>query len=308
MLKKNDYNQVLFIDWGTTNFRAYKYDLKKNKIKNKIEKNKGILSLKKKSDYIKVLKETLLKLNFKRNPFLLMSGMVGSKNGLFETKYVPIPCKIKTISSKTTTKKISGLKINIVPGLSIKKNNMYDVLRGEETILIGAIQKTNTKKRCYLCCPGTHSKWIMVEGDNIKNFSTYMSGEIYSVLSNYTILSKSLSKNNKISKKFLHKGFKLVSKGMNISNILFNVRTMDIFKQNNKDERKSFLSGLIIGMEIFEICKQKKITQSKIILISNGPLIKIYSEALKYFKLKFELLNSEECFIEGIKKIYDFIE
>jgi len=237
-----------------------------------------------------------------------MSGMVGSKNGLFEAEYVSIPSTIKKIANQVTSKKISGININIVPGIFFKKNNMYDVLRGEETIAIGAIQKFKIKKRFYLCCPGTHSKWIMIEKNNINNFSTFMSGELYSVIRDKTILSQSLSNNNKISKVFLYKGFEVIKKNKNISNILFMIRTMDIFNQNNTDERNSFLSGVLIGMEIFEISKQKKITQSKIILISNGSLIKIYTEALNYFKLKFELLNSEECFIDGIKKIYDCID
>ena len=309
MFKNNSSNQVLFIDWGTTNFRAYKFDLIKNKITKKIKQNKGILNLKNKSEYIQILNAILLKFNFKEKPFILMSGMVGSKKGLFEAKYVSIPSTIKTIASKITSKKISGIDINIIPGLFFKRNNMYDVLRGEETIVIGAIQKSKIKKQCYLCCPGTHSKWIMIKNDKIKNFSTYMSGELYSVISQQTILSQSLFTNNKtISRKFLRKGFEMIIKGKNINNILFMIRTMDIFNQNKTYERKSFLSGLLIGMEIFEISKQKDITKSKIILISGGTLTKIYSECLSYFKLKFELLNSDECFIQGIKKIYDSID
>ena len=154
---------IVFIDWGTTNFRAYKFDLNKNKVGKKIQTNQGILKLRKSSEYIKIIKSILRKFDLNEDQDILMAGMVGSKKGLCEVPYVQIPASLSKIALNIFNKKILKQKISIVPGLFYKKNNFYDVLRGEETLAIGAINKFNKKTKYYLCCPGTHSKWMVIQ-------------------------------------------------------------------------------------------------------------------------------------------------
>ena len=307
MINKNVSNQIIvFIDWGTTNFRAYKFDLKANKVLKKIETDKGILNLKNRKQYINIILDTLRKFRLKKDQYILMAGMVGSKKGLYEVPYVPVPTTIKKISLKIPVKKISNINIRIVPGLVYKKNNFLDVIRGEETLVIGAINKVKIRKYCFLCCPGTHSKWISIENKKFKSFSSYMSGEIYSAIYKCTILLQSLQKSsNKFSKNYFIKGLNLIKKGYSFPNILFKIRTMDLFNQSKPYERNSFLSGLIIGMEINDISKQKKIYKSTVILIASGALTKMYSISLNYYKIKYNLVNADECFINGMKKIYE---
>ena len=307
MTKHKISNQiVVFIDWGTTNFRAYKYNLKKNKILHKIETNTGIVNLKRKKQYIDVILETLRKFRLKKNQYILMAGMVGSKKGLYEVPYVSVPITLKKMFLKISMKKILNIEVRIVPGLFYKKNNFFDVIRGEETLAIGAISKLKIKKQCYLCCPGTHSKWISINNNKFNFFNSYMSGEIYSAISKGTILSQSLEKNsNKFSKKYFIKGLSLIKKGYSFPNMLFKVRTMDLFNQANPDQCNSFLSGLVIGLEINDIFKKKDIYKSPVILIASGPLTKMYSISLNYYKIKYSLVNADECFISGMQKIYE---
>ena len=308
MALKNEIDNhfIIFIDWGTTNFRAYKFHLKKNKVFEKIESNKGILNIKNKSEYIRILKQTLKKFQLKKNYNILMAGMVGSKKGLYEAPYVRVPTTLKKIALKIINKKILNIQIKIIPGLVCKKNNLYDVIRGEETLAIGAIERLKVKGFSYLCCPGTHSKWLTIYNNKIRYFSTYMSGELYSAIGKGTILSQSLKyKSPKFSKIFFNKGLSLIKKDYSLPNILFKIRTMDIFKQNNASQRNSFLSGLIIGSEINEISKQKNISKSNIILVSSGPLTKFYSLSLNFYKIKFNLVKADSCFITGMKKIYE---
>ena len=304
----NNSNFVLFIDWGTTNFRAYKYDLRKNRVINKIENNKGILNLKKKSEFLHILNETLIKLQLSKKQFILMAGMVGSKKGLCDVPYAQIPASLNNLSKKIIIKSIQGIQVNIIPGLVFEDKNYFDVLRGEETLAIGAIEKFKIKKNCYLCCPGTHSKWIMIKNNIIYSFVTYMTGDLYSAISSNTILSQSLKeKSDKFSIIFFKKGLQFVKKNNSIINIIFKIRTMDLFNQNKSFERKSFLSGLIIGLEMNEAIKKIKPSKSRIVLIASGPLTKLYEVSFKYYKIKYNLVNADECFINGMKKIYDHI-
>jgi len=301
-------NFVLFIDWGTTNFRAYKYDLRTSRVINKIENNKGILNLKKKSEFLHILNKTLIKLALSKKQFILMAGMVGSKKGLYDVPYAQIPANLNNLSKKIIMKSIQGIQVNIIPGLVIKDKNYYDVLRGEETIAIGAIEKLKIKKDFYLCCPGTHSKWLMIKNNIINSFATYMTGDLYSAISSNTILSQSLKeKSDKFSIIFFKKGLQFIKKNNSITNIIFKIRTMDLFNQNKSFERKSFLSGLIIGLEMNEATEKIKLSKSRIVLIASGPLTKLYEVSLKFYKIRYDLVNADECFIIGMKKIYDHI-
>ena len=304
----NNSNIVLFIDWGTTNFRAYKYDLRKNKVINKIENDKGILNFKKKSEFLDILNKTLIKLELSKKQFILMAGMVGSKKGLYEVPYTQIPISLSNLSKKIIMKSIQGIQVNIIPGLVFKNKNYFDVLRGEETLAFGAIEKLQIKKNCYLCCPGTHSKWIMIKNNIIYSFTTYMTGDLYSAISSNTILSQSLKeKSKKFSIIFFKKGLEFIKKNNSLISIVFKIRTMDLFNQNKSFERKSFLSGLIIGLEMNEVLKKIKLSKSRIVLIASGPLTNLYAVSFKYYKIKYNLVNADECFITGMKKIYDHI-
>ena len=304
----NNSNFVLFIDWGTTNFRAYKYDLRKNRVINKIENNKGILNLKKKYEFLDILNKTLIKLKLSKKQFILMAGMVGSKKGLYEVPYAQIPASLSNLSKKIIMKFFQGIQVNIIPGLVFKNKNYFDVLRGEETLAIGAIEKLKIKKNCYLCCPGTHSKWIMIKNNIIYSFTTYMTGDLYSAISSNTILSQSLKeKSKKFSIIFFKKGLEFIKKNNSLISIVFKIRTMDLFNQNKSFERKSFLSGLIIGLEMNEVLKKIKLSKSRIVLIASGPLTNLYAVSFKYYKIKYNLVNADECFIAGMKKIYDHI-
>ena len=306
MINNLSNENVIFIDWGTTNLRAYKYNLIKKKIITKIYSNEGILNLKNQLDFIKVLKNLIKKFNTSKNIDIVMAGMVGSKKGLYETNYLTAPTNLKNISKKIKKLNINNFNLYIIPGLKIKKNNFYDVMRGEETIALGLNKKNEIKKNIFLCCPGTHSKWILMNNDKILNFFTFMTGDFYSAICESTILKDSLNISNKnIGSNFFKKGLSLIKKNNSLSNNFFKIRTMDLFNQNKPTDRNSFLSGLIIGSEILDILNKNKFKNFKVLLISDGPLAKLYSISLKFFNIKFNLVNSEECFIQGIKKIYE---
>ena len=133
-----------------------------------------------------------------------------------------------------------------------------------------------------------------------------MSGELYSAILKCTILSQSLNINSSnFSKKYFLKGLDLIKKKNSLPNILFKVRTMDLFNQANSTQRNSFLSGAIIGLEIDHISRKKDLYKSSVVLLSSGHLTKLYLISLNFYKIKFSLVNADECFISGIKKIYE---
>ena len=81
-----------------------------------------------------------------------------------------------------------------------------------------------------------------------------------------------------------------IKKNNSLISIVFKIRTMDLFNQNKSFERKSFLSGLIIGLEMNEVLKKIKLSKSRIVLIASGPLTNLYAVSFKYYKIKYNLV------------------
>ena len=297
----NQNTKIILVDWGTTNLRAYLFNIKKNKVTKFYHSKYGITKIIFKNDYLKILERILTKFNVDIDTPIFLAGMVGSKNGLIEIPYTKTPASIKHISLNIIFKKMRNMKLFFIPGLSCQNRKLFDVIRGEETIAIGAINIIKDKN-FFICCPGTHSKWINIKNNQIKLFETYLTGDLFSSISKSTILSKSLTKSEKFSKKFFLLGLEEIKK-KSLSYMLFKVRTLNLFNQSNLTESKSFLSGLIIGEEIKNI--SKTIKRDKVYLISEEKLLKFYLIALKFYKIKYGVVDYKKAFILGAKKLYE---
>ena len=301
MNQLNQNTKIILVDWGTTNLRAYLFNIKKNKVTKFYHSKNGITKIIFKNDYLKILERILTKFNVDIDTPIFLAGMVGSKNGLIEIPYTKTPASIKHISLNIIFKKMRNMKLFFIPGLSCQNRKLFDVIRGEETIAIGAIDLIKDKN-FFICCPGTHSKWINIKNNKIKLFETYLTGDLFSSISKSTILSKSLTKSEKFSKKFFLLGLEEIKK-KSLSYMLFKVRTLNLFNQSNLTESKSFLSGLIIGEEIKNI--SKTIKRDKVYLISEEKLLKFYLIALKFYKIKYGVVDYKKAFILGAKKLYE---
>ena len=166
-----------------------------------------------------------------------------------------------------------------------------DVMRGEETQLIGLASSPylskNTLKVSILIFPGTHSKHVVLCDDQLIDFQTFMTGEIFDLM----VETKGL---NEYSKNELD-AFKLgveKSKSANVLNSLFTVRTNQLFDKLNKKQNFLFLSGLLIGAELSHL-HQKMGCQ--LILCSGTKLYEFYKLAFEELDLlKRTILISDE--------------
>jgi 2-keto-3-deoxy-galactonokinase len=89
----------------------------------------------------------------------LISGMAGSKQGWREAPYCACPAGFDAIAAQLEW--VEPGRIAIVPGLSIDRSGVPDVMRGEETQIFGALQLLGLDN-ARLVLPGTHSKWVTV--------------------------------------------------------------------------------------------------------------------------------------------------
>jgi 2-dehydro-3-deoxygalactonokinase len=178
----------------------------------------------------------------------LIAGMAGSQQGWLEAPYCACPAGFDDIAGHLAW--IEPGRIAIVPGLSIDKNGIPDVMRGEETQVFGALQLLQLQD-ALLVLPGTHSKWVTVSGGHITDFSTFMTGEFYALLRQHSILARTVPAiEPPHDAAAFGQGVDHALAGRGILNTAFSTRTLSLFKRMENDFLTSYLSGLLIGEEL----------------------------------------------------------
>jgi 2-dehydro-3-deoxygalactonokinase len=245
--------RLIAVDWGTTNFRAYLADFG-GAVLDEVELPSGILAVRD-GNFADVLRNAVGRWIEEHGPLtVIMSGMIGSRQGWVEAPYVRCPAGVDDIAAALTTFDVEGLgPVNLVPGLDHTPPGAGpDVMRGEEAQIIGATA-LNPAKRATFVLPGTHSKWVTVESGSITDFSTYMTGEVYGALRNHTILGRLMKAGQAKGDGFL-KGVEAARRqGTSAGSLLhqlFSVRTLGLFDLLPGEELSDYLSGLLIGAEI----------------------------------------------------------
>ncbi|MDI1340156.1 2-dehydro-3-deoxygalactonokinase [Polaromonas sp.] len=178
----------------------------------------------------------------------LISGMAGSQQGWREAPYCACPAGFSDIAARLEW--LEPGRIALVPGLSISAEGIPDVMRGEETQIIGALLLLGiTDARLVL--PGTHSKWVTVSGGRITDFSTWMTGEFYALLRQHSILARTLpAQEPPADTAAFSQGVARALAGPGLLHTAFSTRTLSLFKRMGSDTLPSYLSGLVIGEEL----------------------------------------------------------
>jgi 2-dehydro-3-deoxygalactonokinase len=207
----------------------------------------------------------------------LICGMAGSRQGWLEAPYVACPAGFDDLRSKISW--IPGLhwRVGIVPGLQHIHHGVPDVMRGEETQIFGALAQ-NELTHGTLVLPGTHSKWAHVHNGQVSDFSTWMTGEFYALLSQHSILARSLSPHAALEPNSFQRGVEQALRGPNLLHTAFGTRALDLFGQMGPDALPSYLSGLVIGEEL----KAQTFNPEQTVHIVGGPsLTERYTLALR---------------------------
>lgn len=195
---------------------------------------------------------------------VLLSGMIGSRQGWCEAPYVPLPAGPDQLAEGFVAVGSARLgTVRIVPGVVAIEGEWPDVMRGEETEIVGALARLGRADGLFVA-PGTHAKWIAVESGRIARFRTYMTGEVFAALRDHTILGRLMKRVEPLEKPAEPdetspelRGFsagvraarELAGAGALLAR-LFSIRSLGLFDRLAPDEAEAFLSGLLIGSEI----------------------------------------------------------
>ncbi|WP_213989484.1 2-dehydro-3-deoxygalactonokinase [Sodalis sp. dw_96] len=290
------------IDWGSTNLRAWLY--LDGVLADTRQSEAGVTRLNGRTPE-QVFHEVTGPWRRHGAP-VIMAGMVGSNAGWISVPYLPCPTSLSSLAGRLTrVEQAAPLAAWIIPGISIISDNNCNVMRGEETQLLGAYR---TQPSSLYLMPGTHSKWVRVDDGVINDFRTVMTGELHHLLIKQSLIGVGLTEqrpNPAVFRQGMEQGFAQ----SNILRCLFEIRAAHVLGQLDKSAVSEWLSGLLIGNEVAQMRRDWNIAKGETVtVIGNPQLAARYQQALEYADLHHRLLDGDETFQAGIRSIINELE
>lgn len=238
---------MIGVDWGTTQLRAYRIGADGTILATRTEP-KGIMAVPPER-FEAVLEEVIGDwLSQDPEPFLL-SGMVGSRQGWLEVPYVACPAYPTSLAKSLTPVSCGGKSGYICPGLScLDAHGVPDVLRGEEVQVFGGLAMAPDPPS-LVCHPGTHSKHVRVQDGGVRQFATHMTGELFGLLCDHSILGRTMEPGPTDWDAF-DDGVLRARQAGGLLHHLFGARTRVLMSKLSPGSEADYLSGMLIGHEI----------------------------------------------------------
>jgi 2-dehydro-3-deoxygalactonokinase len=227
---------------------------------------------------------------------VMACGMVGSRQGWFEAPYRSVPCApVDREALVRVPLQDPRLAVFIAPGL--KQTQPADVMRGEETQIAGALALFPGFDG-VLCLPGTHSKWVHVSAGEVVSFQTFMTGEMFALLSGQSVLRHGMAGTGWDDAAFDAALSDALSRPERIGAKLFALRAEGLIAALSADAARARLSGLLIGIEL-AAAKPYWLGQP-VALIGAKSLSQHYARALKSQGVDARVLPGPECTLAGL--------
>tara|TARA_Y200000002_G_scaffold364326_1_gene353240 strand:- start:2819 stop:3748 length:930 start_codon:yes stop_codon:yes gene_type:complete len=244
--KKKTYCDWVAVDWGTSNMRYWV--MHSNEVIHSSRTPFGMVNLDR-ACYENILVDELdTFLNPSICTPILICGMAGARQGWKEAPYKSVPCKPPELHEAVSVKcKDSRFIVKILPGL--KQNRPADIMRGEETQIKGILEK-HDRFDGVVCLPGTHTKWVRISAGEVVSFQTFMTGELFSLLSEKSVLKHSIAKEGLDEKIFKSSIEEIISNNKIFAAKVFGLRAESIIKSLSVSDARSRLSGYLIGLEL----------------------------------------------------------
>ncbi len=274
---------LLAIDWGTTSARAYRV-AGDGEIQDVRESPLGIQQIH--DGAFAAALRTLLGDWIDVAAPRIACGMIGSRQGWVEAPYVDCPAGEDALARSLV--RTPGGELSIVAGARCRDaQGIPDVMRGEETQIVGAF--ANDSDAAIAVLPGTHSKWAVVRGKRIETFATFMTGELFAVLKDHSILGRMISAEGAVpgDADFLRGTAAAREPGASAGALLhrlFGARTLALAGELDPGSVADYLSGLLIGSEIeagIEWARQLQPAANRVTLIGASALCRRYAVALE---------------------------
>lgn len=279
------------VDWGTTNRRAYV--IENGQVLRTEKDDAGALAV---GDFPSEVAALRLRLG---DLPMLLTGMVGSSIGWMQVDYVPVPAGLDDLASRLH---FVDSRTAIVPGVSWNPPEGHgDVMRGEEVQLLGASAVALVPADAVLCQPGTHCKWAWLENGKIIRFVTAMTGEIYALLRDHSLLAGQLAQGTDDDDAF-RRGVELGCK-RDLAAALFSIRADGLLGRLPNTQAAAFASGVLIGSDV--AARLEDIGPAMVHVVADPYLGKLYTAALAQAGGRATIVHSQDAFVAAISAIWN---
>jgi 2-dehydro-3-deoxygalactonokinase len=274
------------LDWGTSSLRAYLFDTA-GAVAERRARPWGIQALPA-GGFPAAFQGTVGDW-LDRAPGLpvIACGMVGSRQGWREAAYVACPLDLRDLAGGLLHAETECGRLAIVPGV-IQPGDVPDVMRGEETQLMGAVAADPaTAEDCLGVLPGTHSKWVTLRAGRITEFTTFITGELFATLRDHSLLGRpareaGLESSAAARAEAFARGVRAAcdagSRG--VAGLLFTARTLWLTGSLPAAETLDYLSGLLVGDEVRGMIAGRDGGGPPLVLVGAAELCDRYRAAL----------------------------
>ena len=285
---------LVAIDWGTSSLRGARFDAQGHLLDER-QFARGILTVPA-GEFPSVFEQCFGDWLQDSSALCLLSGMVGSRQGWQEAAYCPCPAGFAELGQHLLW--LQPGRMAIVPGLSVQHSDglpanfpiaQHDVMRGEEIQIFGALPLKGLQDATVVL-PGTHSKWAQVAQGCVTGFRSFMTGEVYALLSQHSILSRTLPADAPWHEPTFSQAVLLAQRAPSVLSSIFATRTLALFDTLPATQHPSFLSGLLIGEELRAM---QAPSHDPMLLVGNATLTDRYQCALHALGLNAHSLGDE---------------
>ncbi|MBI1396040.1 MAG: 2-keto-3-deoxy-galactonokinase [Betaproteobacteria bacterium] len=287
---------MLAIDWGTSSLRAYRV-ARGGAIEERREAPLGILAVKD-GAFEEALSSLVGDWIADGVRPIVMSGMIGSRQGWREVPYVATPAgPLELADGLLEVACGSSASAFIVPGLTtVGEEGVHDVMRGEETQIIGALARLGDGRH-VICLPGTHRQWAVVEHGKITGFRTHMTGEMYAVLRTHSILGRTITPGPGFDRTAFECGVRRSADGGGLLHQLFGVRAEALAGVLEPRSSADYLSGLLVGSEL-----RAEAPSGTVRLLGAADLVARYAVACEILSLSSQTLDTDSV-VPGLYRV-----
>ena len=286
------------VDWGTSSFRLWLIDRAGNVLAER-RSNEGMMAAGK-PGFAAVLQSHLDAVGAAPALPVIICGMAGARQGWVEAGYVDTPAPLASVLKQAVTVPGQDRDIRILPGIAQRDRKAPDVMRGEETQLLGALG-LDAAGDALVCMPGTHSKWVSVRGGTVERFATFMTGELFGAVLHQTILSHAVAGADEAEDFGAFKPAVMAAfeRPALTANLLFQVRSGQLLHGGTASSAREKISGTLIGLELAGGLAGEA-PKAGITLVASGRLQMLYQLAFDTVGISVRSIGAEEAVRRGL--------